>query len=340
MAMRIMLWLVFLGMGLSLATAPWVGAMRDSRPFWAEKSAFIEGEELFVVGVASKARSVEEGRRQAFEQGKIELMNYAQVTSLEAHGLVIETQMTYEEENADGSVTVFRLLRVPARKLIETQSRVQAQTRAQEQSLDQARRELAAIQESALRKQQDLETRGKELEVVVNSISRLQVTLGEKALRLEAQQKQVEALLQQLASQAQRSGIEKVGSQGNLKYETGTLIQKLSQAEAQLDAREEELGAVTKRARARLAQEQEAFRKTCTHLVLGMTKEEVVDVMGSPTEKIEVNESSPRRFSEGKDLWTYKKKTYSVWLEFHSLQKVLVKIEHTNSYGASAHGCP
>ena len=91
--------------GVLLATSlAW--AAKDARPFWTEKSSFIEGEELFVVGVASKARTVEEGRRQAFEQGKVELMNFAQITNLEAQGLVIETQMTFEEPNADGTVTV------------------------------------------------------------------------------------------------------------------------------------------------------------------------------------------------------------------------------------------
>ena len=79
--------------GILLSTSlAW--AAKDARPFWTEKSSFIEGEELFVVGVASKARTVEEGRRQAFEQGKVELMNFAQITSLEAQGLVIETHYT------------------------------------------------------------------------------------------------------------------------------------------------------------------------------------------------------------------------------------------------------
>ena len=44
---------------LSVTSFAW--AAKDARPFWTEKSSFIEGEELFVVGVASKARAVEEG---------------------------------------------------------------------------------------------------------------------------------------------------------------------------------------------------------------------------------------------------------------------------------------
>lgn len=103
----------------------------SNRPFWTEKSSFIEGDDLFVVGVASKARTVEEGRQQAFEQGRIELMNFAQVTSLEAQGFVIETQMTFEEANPDGTMTVYRLLRVPVLKLLAIQARIQDQTAAQ-----------------------------------------------------------------------------------------------------------------------------------------------------------------------------------------------------------------
>lgn len=59
-------------------------------------------------------------------------MNFAQITSLESQGLVIETQMTFEEPNADDTVTVYRLLRVPAAKLVAIQGRLQAQSRAQE----------------------------------------------------------------------------------------------------------------------------------------------------------------------------------------------------------------
>ena len=124
-----------------------------SRPFWTEKSSFIEGDELFVVGVASKAKNAEEGRRQAFEQGKIELMNDAQVTSLEAQGLVIETQMTFEEANPDNTINVFRLLRVPAAKLVAIQGRLQAQSKLQEQTLEQSRKELLGIQQSLAQKQ-------------------------------------------------------------------------------------------------------------------------------------------------------------------------------------------
>ena len=137
------LWIVVLGGVCSLITllpASAVPAGHENQPFWTEKSAFVEGDDLFVVGVATKARSFEEGRKQAFEQAKIELMNYAQITSLEAQGLVIETQMTYEEPNPEDGI-VCRLLRVPAVKFVAIQGRLNEQARAQEQSLDKTRQE-------------------------------------------------------------------------------------------------------------------------------------------------------------------------------------------------------
>jgi len=96
---------------VSSALSP-CGAQEQMRPFWTEQSTFIQGEELFLVGIATNARTPEEGRRVAFENGKLELMNYAQLRSSDLKGLLIETQMTYEELNPDGSYNVFRLLKV------------------------------------------------------------------------------------------------------------------------------------------------------------------------------------------------------------------------------------
>jgi hypothetical protein len=97
-----------------------------TRPFWAEKTSFIEGNDLYVVGVASGLPTREQARQQAFEHGKMEVMNFAQVPNLKALGLVVETQMTHEEPNQDGTITVFRLLRVPIEKILALQRRGQS----------------------------------------------------------------------------------------------------------------------------------------------------------------------------------------------------------------------
>ena len=87
-----------------------VGAAAGSvKPFWTEKSSYIEGDYLYVVGIASNAPSVEAGRKRAFENGKSEIMNFSQLSNLD--GLVIKTQMTYQELAGDG-FNVYRLMYV------------------------------------------------------------------------------------------------------------------------------------------------------------------------------------------------------------------------------------
>lgn len=251
-------------LAIILLPASALPAGHENQPFWTEKSAFVEGDDLFVVGVATKARSVEEGRKQAFEQGKIELMNYAQVTSLEAQGLVIETQMTYEEPSPDGTVTVYRLLRVPAAKLVAIQGRLNEQARAQEQSLEKTRQELIALQRSLIEKQNELEGHT--------------TSLREKSQRLEVQQRQVEGLLKQLAIKIPESTISATG--GSRKPDS--LMKQLKEAEAQLDAQEQLLTEISIRAKSRIDQEKEVYNKKCGYLRYGMTEEEVRAILGAP----------------------------------------------------------
>ena len=79
------------------------------KPFWTEKSSYIEGENLYVVGVASNAASIEAGRMHAFENGKLEIMKFTQLSNL--GGLAIKTQMTYEEKTGN-RYNVYRLMYV------------------------------------------------------------------------------------------------------------------------------------------------------------------------------------------------------------------------------------
>ncbi|TKB71856.1 MAG: hypothetical protein E8D46_17190 [Nitrospira sp.] len=224
----------------------------------------MEGDDIFVVGVATKARSFEEGRKQAFEQGKIELMNYAQITSLEAQGLVIETQMTYEEPNPEGTVTVYRLLRVPAAKLVAIQGRLNEQARAQEQSLEKTRQELNALQRSLIEKQNALEGHS--------------TSLQEKSQRIEVQQRQVEGLLKQLAAKIPGTAV----SATNGSQTTDSLMKQLKQAEAQLDEQERLLSEISLRAKSRIDKEWEGFKNKCNYLEKGMTEEEIRAIMGAP----------------------------------------------------------
>ncbi len=232
-------------------------AAQEGRPFWTEKSAFVEGEDLYVVGVASKAKTAEERRKQAFEQGEIELMNYAQVTSLAAQGLVIKTQMTYEETNPDGTVTVYRLLRVPASKLVAIQGRLQAQSKLQEQTLKQSRMEL--------------EARSRGIQETLSDVSQLQVTLSQKAQKLDEQQRQIEQLLQQLSRQLSATS---PSSKGKIAMPT---LEALRAVEVQLDEKEKELSAIHQRAMNRIRENE---KKACKYVKHGMTKTEVETLLG------------------------------------------------------------
>jgi len=253
--------------GILLSTSlAW--AVKDARPFWTEKSSFIEGEELFVVGVASKARTVEEGRRQAFEQGKVELTNFAQITSLEAQGLVIETQMTFEEPNADGTVTVYRLLRVPASKLVGIQGRLKAQSKAQEQTIEQSRKELAVIQQ----------------------------TLGEKATKLDQQQRQVEQILQQINANLQSSSMSTNGS-----APSKSLADQIKETGAKLDASEQELSRLSRQVQERV---KSSSQNTCRYITPGMTPTEVRGLLGDPDGR----KYPPERYGNhfvANDIWSY-----------------------------------
>lgn len=91
-----------------------VQAQSSHRPFWTEQAMFRFGGELYFVGVASCARTAEEGRTRAFEAALTELRGYAQ--DRDTSRLLVATQMIYEEPNSPacphGSASVWRLLRV------------------------------------------------------------------------------------------------------------------------------------------------------------------------------------------------------------------------------------
>src|SRR5215210_4821140 len=54
------------GMGEAVPEKVIKGAETNKRPFWTKHSSFVEGEDLFVVGIAPHAPTIEEGRKRAF----------------------------------------------------------------------------------------------------------------------------------------------------------------------------------------------------------------------------------------------------------------------------------
>ena len=288
------LWMILTFQSLSIGLC---SAETNKRPFWTKQSSFMEGEDLFVVGIAPHAPTVEEGRKRAVENAKVELMNFAQVTDLEAKGLVIETQMTFEEApNPLGMMTVYQLLRVPAKKLIEIQGHVQEQTRLQEQAFDKSKRDLQLVQQAVVSRYKRLEDQHRQIQDTLNSVSRLQESLREKALKIERAHTEAEQLLQQLSAKVKDTQ-PTLNSFASPAMNTNSFIDKsiseplfrrIKDTEHKLDAQAAQLKDLSKRAKVRLEKEDElarALENKCKYLVRGMTREEVGQIMSEPAEQ-------------------------------------------------------
>lgn len=113
------LFLTFMLLSPSLSTVSY--ATTSNRPSWTEQAMFSFGDEVFFVGHASCAKTSEEGRQRAFAQGVQEILNYTQAQSLE--GIPVATQMVFEDSTdprcPSHTTTVWRLLRVDSRKLVQ-----------------------------------------------------------------------------------------------------------------------------------------------------------------------------------------------------------------------------
>ena len=83
----------------------------DNRPVWTSQSNYVEFGIVYGVGTALNKKTLEQAREDSFNAAFLEIANYAQIlnTSL----LFVETQMTYEEENKDGTYSVWRLVKIP-----------------------------------------------------------------------------------------------------------------------------------------------------------------------------------------------------------------------------------
>jgi hypothetical protein len=82
-----------------------------SKPFWIEKTMFAVDDTLFVVGLATKATTLEEGRTRSLEAAKEELRGRSKSLG-EAKWQDVDTKDIYEERELDGTFTVWRLVSV------------------------------------------------------------------------------------------------------------------------------------------------------------------------------------------------------------------------------------
>jgi hypothetical protein len=150
------------------------------KPFWTEKSSYIEGNNLYVIGIASNASSVEAGRKQAFENGKSEIMNFIQISDLE--GLVIKTQMTYEEER-NNTFNIYRLMYVDYEDINALKNMKNEQAQKTYQRLQQKQQQEIKIREDALSRlnenRKELASLDKEYRRIVSNVH----IASEKAMR-------------------------------------------------------------------------------------------------------------------------------------------------------------
>jgi hypothetical protein len=294
--MKVFIFLLWMVLTVQLFSVVPCWAETNKRPFWTKQSSFMEGEDLLVVGIALHAETVEEGRKRAFENAKVELMNFAQVTDVEAKGLVSETTATFEETNPIGMITVYHLLRVPAKKLVEIQGHLQEQTRLQGQAFEKSQRDLQQVQQAVVSRYQRLEEQNRQIQETLDSMSRLQESLGEKALRFEQAHTEVEQLLQKLSAKVKDTQPTSTSFANAAMNNNSTkkksiaepLLRRFKDTENKLDAQAAQLKDLSKRAKVRLAAEDElarALEKKCKYLVRGMTKEEVAQIMSEPAEQ-------------------------------------------------------
>lgn len=87
----------------------------ETAPFWTEKSSFVESGKIYVVGIATGSKTVEEARQAALRNAEAELFGLLHIKSL--HGIVFQTQMTHQEQSKDGLWKVYRLMWIPVRMM-------------------------------------------------------------------------------------------------------------------------------------------------------------------------------------------------------------------------------
>ena len=100
------------------------------RPFWTQKTCYRMDDIVFGVGLSMGKRALEAARKESFRAALWEISNYAQIEDTTL--LLVETQMTYEEQRPDGTYSVWRLVKTPLALLLKTK-KLMAQNSAETQ---------------------------------------------------------------------------------------------------------------------------------------------------------------------------------------------------------------
>ena len=236
---------------------PVIFAAENQRPFWTEQSTFIEGDTLYTVGVASNAKTVEEGRELSFSRGRTEIMNYAQIANLVGAGIVIETQMTHEERNLDGTYHVYRLLKTDVIKLVSTKQDIQHSSKEKIAELGKMLEVNRALTETFINKRLELEglsQKGKEIlldvEKIKNDVTQKRKELEEVYNKFEAEIKTRE-----------------------------TVISKFEEKKVIIDKQDKQIDQLHTQILIRITNKGVMAKK---YAIKGMTKKDVISLFGEP----------------------------------------------------------
>lgn len=232
-------------------------ATNDNRPFWTEKSSFIEGEVLYAVGVASNVRTVEIGRESAFAKGKSEIMNYAQIANLDGAGILIETQMTYEEKNRDGTYNIYRLIKTDLEKLLSVQKDLQNTSQKKMDEMNNIVEINKAMTESFINKRQEIEGLAQKGNEVLSELEKIKISVTEKGAELDAIY----------------SRLQKEISSRNI------VISKIEQKKEILDRQDKSIEQLQKQIIERINNKEAKVKK---YIKKGMTEDDVENLIGKP----------------------------------------------------------
>lgn len=231
--------------------------VNGNRPFWTEKSSFIEGNVLYAIGVSSNVKTVEIGRETAFAIGKTEIMNYAQIANLEDAGILIETQMTFEEKNKDGTYNIYRLIKTDLEKLLSVQKGLQNTSQKKMEEMNNIVEINKAMTESFINKRREIEGLTKKGNEVIAELEKLKKSVTEKGVELDA-----------LYSRLQKE----VASRN-------IVISKIEEKKVMLDKQDKSIEQLHQQIVERILNKELKVKKYITE---GMTKKDVKSLIGEP----------------------------------------------------------
>lgn len=144
------------------------------RPFWTEKSSYMEGDRVYFIGVSTNSPSIEVGRalaRKAIEQ---ELSSYLGVMNIK--GVTLNTQVTFEEK-ADHHLNVYRLMWVSVdqiqdfrQRLLDAETQIMAD---QKRQLELELKKREKLVDAVKKKEQELTEQQDTLEKIQHRIMKV-----------------------------------------------------------------------------------------------------------------------------------------------------------------------